>query len=1274
MAEPRSKTSTLLKFVFLSVALCALSAANALAQSAAGGTYHTTIVTSSGTVWSWGYNGYGQLGDGTTTNRIQPTNVSTLSGVSAVADGSIHTLALKSNGTVWAWGNNGNGRLGDGTANQRTSPVQVTTLSSIIAISAGDSHSVALKSDGTVWTWGLNSNGQLGDGTTTQRTSPVQVTTLSGIVAIAAGGYHTLAVKSDGTVWAWGYNANGQLGDGTTTQRTSPVQLSGIAGVSAVAAGISHSLALKTDGGMRAWGNNGNGQLGDGTTTQRTSPVSVSNIPYATSIAAGGYHSLLIAQDLSAWSWGYNANGQIGDGSTTSRSTAVPITTLSNIAKIAGGQLHGVAIATDGTVWAWGQNADREVGDGTTVTRLLPVKISEASFAWKVGTPTFSYASGAYQGTLNVTVSTATSGATIQYTTNGVDPTESDPTVASGSTVSVTQSLTLKAKGWKSGLQPSNVDGNTYTLVVATVTLSPGTNTYNVNQNVTVSTTVSGATIHYTTNGVDPTESDPTVASGSTVAVTQSLTLKAKAWKTGWTPSAVMTATYTMKVGTPGLSPVAGNYTSSQTVTITDVTTGATLRYTTNGLEPTTSDPVIASGSTVAIGTATTLRVKGWQTGWTTSDTTIANYTFNLGTVATPSMTPAGGTYTSAQSVTISTATSGSTLRYTLDGTDPTFRSPIYAAPIAVSAPTTIKAKAFKTDWTSSAVTTAAYVFNYGGVDIPTFAPPGGSYTTTQTVAIATTTAGATIHYTTTGLDPTESDPTIASGNTVTVTKSQRLKAKAFFSGSPSSAVRIADYTITGAVSAGGYHTLALKSDGTVWSWGLNSYGQLGDGTTTQRTSPVQVSGLSDVIAIAGGYLHSVAIKRDGTVWAWGINGSGQLGHGTTSTSEPTPVQVLTLANVVAVAAGGSHSLAVKSDGTLWAWGANTSGQLGDGTTTQRTSPVQVTLLPGVSGVAAGLNHSVVLKTDGGPSGTVWTFGYNLYGQLGDGTTVARSTPVTVLTDSVAVAAGDYYSFGVVSDGTARGWGDNGYGQLGDGSSTPRLTPSSVLGLSGIVQIDGGSIHSVAVTPDGSAWAWGDGGGIGIGASWSASHILTPQRIAATGLNLTIASAGKTHSVAAGLDGRAWTWGDNANGQIGNGIVGTPFKVPVQVPNLSLVDGSWLTGDQDDDGLPTWQELQLGTDPMNPDSNGDGIRDGSAVASGASATSLDTDGDGVSNADEIARGTDPLRADTDGDGVNDLQDCFPLDPSRSACGTFDPNDHTAPVITLQFPTNAVPLP
>jgi hypothetical protein len=201
-----------------------------------------------GTVWTWGYNGYGQSGDGTTTDRPTPVQVVGVDSVVAIADGHVHTIALKSDGTVWTWGDNSRGQLGDGTTTGRLTPVQVTGLSDAVDIAAGTYHTIGLKSDGSVWTWGENYYGQLGDGTYTTRFAPVQVVGVDSVVAIAGGGSHTVALKSDETVWTWGSNFRGELGNGAYGGSSPwPRQVAGVGNVAAIAAGDSHTIALVTD-------------------------------------------------------------------------------------------------------------------------------------------------------------------------------------------------------------------------------------------------------------------------------------------------------------------------------------------------------------------------------------------------------------------------------------------------------------------------------------------------------------------------------------------------------------------------------------------------------------------------------------------------------------------------------------------------------------------------------------------------------------------------------------------------------------------------------------------------------------------------------------------------------------------------------------------------------------------------------------------------------------------------------------------------------------------
>ncbi len=332
-------------------------------QRLATGYSHSLALKPDGSLWAWGSNGIGQLGDGTTTQRSKRVQV--LTGVAAVAAGWFHTLAIKTDGSLWAWGSNGSGELGDGTTTHRTTPVQV--LTGVAAVSAGDDYTLAIKTDGSLWAWGRNDEGQLGDGTTTDRTTPVQV--LTGVAAVSAGYEHTLAIKTDGSLWAWGDNWKGRLGDGTAISRHTPVQI--LTGVAAVSVGLGHTLAIKTDGSLWAWGWNQDGQLGNGATSDRHRPLKV--LTGVAAVSAGYGHSLAIKTDGSLWAWGHNWAGQLGDGTTHTRYTPVQI--LAGVAAVSTRVVHTLARKTDGSLWAWGKNRQGELGNGSTMDSLSPVPV-----------------------------------------------------------------------------------------------------------------------------------------------------------------------------------------------------------------------------------------------------------------------------------------------------------------------------------------------------------------------------------------------------------------------------------------------------------------------------------------------------------------------------------------------------------------------------------------------------------------------------------------------------------------------------------------------------------------------------------------------------------------------------------------------------------------------------------------------------------------------------------------------------------------------------------
>lgn len=301
------------------------------------------------------------------------------------------------------------------------------------------------------------------------------------------------------------------------------------------------------------------------------------------------------------------------------------------------------------------------------------------------------------------------------------------------------------------------------------------------------------------------------------------------------------------------------------------------------------------------------------------------------------------------------------------------------------------------------------------------------------------------------------------------------------------------------AIASGREHAYALSDSGRIWAWGDNSRNAVGDGTATDRPTPVQLS-LTNVVQVEAGHYHGIALRGDGTVWTWGYGGIGQLGLGTT-TNRSTPTQVPGLSGVVGVAAGRDMSYALMADGTMRSWGNNTFGELGDGTTTRRLSPVVVGGIDQVVEIAGGRNHVLVIRA----SGSVWAWGANDFGQLGIGTTVSRTTPIQVLAGpAVHVDTGAEHSLAVLADGSVRSWGRNQRGQLGLGNTTNRTTPQLVPGVSGIVEVGDGRDQSFALDAAGDVWAWGynDSGQLGDGTTTqrnSAVHLALSGIVAAQG-------------------------------------------------------------------------------------------------------------------------------------------------------------------------------
>lgn len=709
-----------------------------------------------------------------------------------------------------------------------------------------------------------------------------------------------VGLSAQATAWSWGYNQLGQLGNGTNTDSNTPVQVSGAGVTIALAAGDGHSLALHSDHTVWAWGYNHYGQLGDGTVTEiSTVPVQALGLTGAISVAAGDGHSLALRDDGTVWAWGYNFYGQLGNGTNgngTNSNVPAQVTGLTGVTAIAAGFDQCLAVKDDGTVWAWGRNNYGQLGDGTHTDRSVPVQASGLAGVLSV-------AAGKFHS------------------------------------LALMNGGTVQAWGW-----------NTYGQ------LGDGTNT-NSNAPVQVSG-LSGVTA---------------IASG----FYYSLALKSDGTMWTW-----------------------GDNTYGQ------------LGIGTSGFSANTNVPVQASFS---------------------PDTVIRSI--------------AGG------------------------------------------------------GWHALALQNNGTLWTWG---FNTFGQLGNGTNDDRSLPGQVTTQPGVL-----------------------------------------------------AIAGGSNHSLVATGgdfSGAPWSWGRNFNGQLGDGTLTDRLSGVSVSGLSGIRAMVGGRQHTLALQNNGTAWAWGYNFDGELGNGT-FTQSTVPVRVSGLTGLTTLAAGSNHSLGLKDDGTVWAWGYNFYGQLGNGTSVDSGIPIQVTALSDMTALAAGANHSMALKS----GGTVWTWGYNYYGQLGIGTSGSgtnTSVPVQVpgLSEVMTVAAGYYHSVALKADGTVWAWGYNYNGQLGDGTTTLRPSPVQVPGLSNITAIAAGYAGSLALATDQTVWSWG----------WNGTQNENHSPVQVPGLTgITRIAAGYLFALALKADGTVMAWGHNGHGQLGDGTT-TDRELPVAVTGLGYTG---FIGTGDDHGL-----------------------------------------------------------------------------------------------------------
>jgi len=1138
------------------------------------GSNHNMAIKTDGTMWGWGQASSGKLGDNTTSNKSSPVQIGTRTW-NNVYSGNEHTIAIRTDGTLWAWGSNNNGQLGDNTGVNKSSPVQIGTLNNWSSASTTKndfsySNTAAIKTDGTLWIWGQNNYGNLGNNTSgfAYRSSPVQLGTETNWASVSVN-THVLGLKTDGTIWSWGNNDAGQLGIGNiafvNSHRSSPVQIGTLNNWSKIFAGLRSSLAIKTDGTLWAWGYNINAQLGDGTFISRSSPVQIgtlnnwltadinSNAMFATNSPGGLYsvgihlflgrpnllsspvqigtltnwsrvsvgtsHTMAVQTNGTLWAWGANPNGARGDNTLDSANAVaalyspVQIGTLNNWSRITAASANTHAIKTDGTLWGWGRGSSGEVGDNTTVNRSSPVQIGTRNDWSNVQSAAVGF---------NAVLAIRTDNTLWGWGVNN-----SQGQLGDGTLISKSSPIQLR-----SDLSWRNIfvgEGTTFAIDTTGKLYSSG-NTSQFNTG-------------YSFNAISPVQigtlsSWKSVSAGGshTIAISQSGSLWAFGFNTQGQlgDGTVVTKNSPVQIGTL-TTWVSASCGASHTIALKS--DGTMWSWGNNNLASLGDGTGINKSSPVQIGTLNT---------WTKISAGYAHV--------------------------LALKNDGTLWSWGYNGTGELGQN--ITSPFTRNSPVQVGGN---TNWSkisagagvSYAITTTGTLWGWGdnsqgGVGDNT------SVTRSSPVQIGTrsdwtdisqgTPSAFTIGF------ATRSDGTLWAWG-------YALNHQLGIFHPASEIARVMTQRKFTNLSAGGSHSMAVSDNGTLWGWGQNSDGQLGIGNTTSTTSsPVQIGTLNNWSKVFAAFRYTMSIKTNGTLWSWGFNGFGQLGDGT-ATAKSSPVQIGTLVDWSTISVGNNHALALKTDGTIWSWGFNGNGELGQNiaTSINRSSPVQIGTRNDWTWIGAGSNHSMAVRSDG----TLWTWGASVRGEGGRNTTTGVSSPVQIgtLTNWSKVQGGGYFTLAVKTDGTLWGWGNNNYGQLAQNNSTTnRSSPVQIGTLTNWSDVfpgeDGGSVvfgSALARKTDGTLWSWGlnsngqnGQGEITINARSSPVQIGTRTDFAS-------GSLGENHGIALLNDGTLASWGINSAAVLGQVLTfNTARSSPTQVGdfNTSWGDATISVGSQ----------------------------------------------------------------------------------------------------------------